>query len=84
MENISERIAHLESTVKMMHEDIKEIRRDIKELRNIVNEEIEYLSDRVNQIEKQMISFNILKKVLIFIAGAIASTVIHILFSLVK
>mgnify|MGYP000459836206 CR=1 FL=1 len=84
MKDLSERMARIETKVVTICEDVREIKGNIRELRQSVNEEMEVMSRRITLLENEMASFNIVKKVLVFISGCLVSGFIAYLFYLLR
>ncbi|RLF22265.1 MAG: hypothetical protein DRN15_09365 [Thermoprotei archaeon] len=84
MNELSERVARIETKVTTICEDVKELKGSIKELGKTVNEEMEVMSRRVTLLENEMASFTVLKKILTFLGGALASSLIAFIFYLLR
>jgi len=84
MNDLSERMARIETKVTTICEDVRELKGGLKELGKTVNEEMEVMSRRVTLLENEMASFTILKKTLTFLAGAFVTSLIAFLFYLLR
>ena len=83
-DELRERMARIETKVNTICEGMRELKSGVRELRQTVNEEMEVMSRRVTLLENEMASFNVMKKILVFIAGCFVSSTIAYIFYLLK